>query len=306
MSFRTRSYKRIHTSDSITNKDQTMSIRPRNYKRIYTSNSNTNKDNKKGVHCSFIRCTAAKSERSINLQSGESTINCKWRRSTDRDLNDFSPIYAANNANTRLLRIKKRGLKRVGKKQAIIKDYDDDDRNEDVEHNEKIPLMTQNYHGDDNNDDDDDDDDERDDKLALTNIIKQRKKALPLNNGYFNNIHNFVNRERVKRDILPLNRARQLDELASEQAKIMAAQQSRDHSDLDTLMSNLIKSAPCRRVGENVCRGTSVKLIHKKMMRGPKYAADKNNILDRRYSSFGIGTAPCVDGIVYVCQIYKG
>jgi len=232
---------------------------------------------KKGVHCSFIRCATAKSERNINLQSsGESITNCKWRSSTDRD-NEFSPIYAANNANTKLLRIKKRGLKRSKKKEVIIIDYDKND-----------------------------DDEDRDDKLALTTIIRQRNRALPVNDGYFNNIHNFVNRERVKRNILPLHRARQLDELASEQAKLMAAQQSRAHSDLDTLMSNLIKSAPCRRVGENVCRGTSVQLIHRKMMRGPKYAADKNNILDRRYSSFGIGIAPCVDGIYYVCQIYKG
>jgi len=236
---------------------------------------------KKGVHCSIVRYTKVNSERNINLKSSTTINNCEWRRSRNRDINEFSPIYAANNSTTKVLQIQKRELMREGKRDVITNNYIKDD-------------------------DYDDDDDERDDKLALRRIICQRKKALPLNMGYYNNTHNFVNRERVKRDILPLHRVRHLDELALEQAKIMAAQQSRDHSDLDTLMSNLTKSAPCRRIGENICRGTSVQLIHKKMMIGPKYAADRNNILDRRYSSFGIGVAPCVDGIFYVCQIYKG
>jgi len=228
---------------------------------------------KKGVHCSIIRCTKTESERNINTKSYKNTTNFEWRRSTHSDLKKFTPLYAANNLTTALLRKKKQGSKRKGKKNAIPNNYEEDESEE---------------------------------KLALGNIIKERQKALPLNNGYYNNSHNFVNRERVKRNALPLYRVRQLDELASEQAKIMAAQQSREHSNLDTLMSNLTKQGPCRKVGENVCRGTSIPFIHKKMMLGPKYAADKNNILDRRYSSFGIGVAPCVDGIFYVCQIYKG
>jgi len=228
---------------------------------------------KKGVHCSIIRYNASKTDLSTNLKSCKNTTDCEWQRSTYNDLIDFSPIYSANNLTTTLLQTKKHGFSREGMKVANRKNEDEDEE-----------------------------------KLAFIKIVRERQKALPLNlnDGYFANSHNFVNRERVKRNILPLYRVRHLDELASEQAKIMAGQQSRDHSDLDTLISNIIKPGPCRRVGENVCRGKSIQLVHKKMMSSLKYATDKNNILDRRYSSFGIGVAPDINGIFYVCQIYKG
>ena len=211
---------------------------------------------KEGAHCSIIRSTAVKSEHHINLNSCESTTNYEWSQSTNRDLNNFSPIYAANTLTMTLFRIKK---------------YSDEE-----------------------------------DEVTLTNIISDRTKTLPINNGYLNNSHTLINRERMSRNILPLYRVSQLDELATEQAKIMAGLQCRGHSDLEVLMPKIIESGPCRRVGENVCRETSVQFIHKKMMHSPKCAADKNNILDRRYSSFGVGVSSCVNGILYVCQIYKG
>ena len=71
-------------------------------------------------------------------------------------------------------------------------------------------------------------------------------------------------------------------------------------------MPKILESGPCRTVGENVCKGTSVQFIQKKIMRSPKYESDKNNVLDRRFSSFGVGSAPDVDGILYICQIFKG
>merc|ERR1719491_139895 len=145
---------------------------------------------------------------------------------------------------------------------------------------------------------------ERDEKLALTNIISDRRKALPINIEYLATSHNLINTERVSRNILPLHRARELDELATIQAKIMATRQCRMHSCLDTIMTKILKSGRCRTVGENVCKGTSVDFIIKKIMRSSKYESDKNNILDRRFSSFGVGVASDVDGVLYICQIF--
>ena len=94
-----------------------------------------------------------------------------------------------------------------------------------------------------------------------------------------------------------------LDKLATEQAKLMASQQRQSHSNVDNLVSKISKSGPCGKVGQNVCSGTSIKLIHKKMKR---CRTNKRNMLDHRFSSFGIGAAPDVDGVLYVCRIYKG
>ena len=139
--------------------------------------------------------------------------------------------------------------------------------------------------------------------LVLIDIVGEKRKALPVNLLFIASNHNLVNAERANRGILPLYRMRHLDELATEHAKRMASQQHRFHSNVDDLMSSIIELSPCRKVGENVCRGASIELIHKKMIRS---RTNKINMLDRRFSSFGIGVAPDVDGVLYVCQIYKG
>lgn len=226
---------------------------------------------KKGVRCSIIMSTSFQSERCINPTSHKKTTKYEWRRSSYSDLEDFSPTYAANNITTTLVRIKKYGLRRMSTTT----------KREEVE-------------------------EEKDEKLALTKIIDDRRNALPLNITYLATSHNLINTERVTRNILPLYRAQELDELATIQAKIMAAQQSRAHSCLETIMTKLLQLGRCRTIGENVCRGASVQFIIKKIMRCPKYESEKSNILDRRFSSFGVGVGVDVNGVLYICQIFKG
>jgi len=214
---------------------------------------------KKGVYCSIIRGTCSDSERCIHPESCQKTTNYKWQSSsTINDMNDFAPIYAANNANTTLI-LNRYGLRRT-------------------EEGKKI----------------------------LNAIITERRKALPADVNYLSGIHNHINTERARINILPLYRESQLDDLATKQAKIMAAQRCPVHSTLNALISELFESGPFRKIGENVCRGVSAKSIHKKMMKNAKNESDKNNVLDRRFSSFGVGTAPDVDGVLYICQLFKG
>merc|ERR1712232_1143976 len=91
---------------------------------------------------------------------------------------------------------------------------------------------------------------EEDEKLPLTKFITDRRKALPITNTYFDSSHNIVNRERCIRNILPVYRSIQLDELAKAHAESMAAQQCRFHFETDDLMSKVIMLGPCRLVGE--------------------------------------------------------
>lgn len=245
---------------------------------------------KKGVQCSIVRSTLfTKSNRNIDTDSCADTTNYEWRTSKTND--DFSPMYAANNLTTTLLREGKHGLER---------EWNSGWKNETApnDHDEDIGMEENEQKGEEN--------EQKEEELVFAKLITDRQKALPVNSRYLYSSHNIINRERVKRNILPLYRDRQLDELAIKQAKIMASQQCRAHSDLDALMPKLIESGPCRIVGENICRGSSIQFIHKKLMLSPKHAADKRNIFDRRYSLLGIGSAQCIDGVLYVCQIYKG
>jgi hypothetical protein len=59
------------------------------------------------------------------------------------------------------------------------------------------------------------------------------------------------------------------------------------------------------RIGENVAVGNTIQEIHMAMMSDS--IADRNNILDRRYVYFGMGTAKSQrSGKIYVCQIFQG
>jgi len=281
-SYTTKTAKKIRDTESVHRDSSVQALCFQNERPIYAPNTvkhigkrSRKATTKKGVRCSIIRSTSFKSERCINPTSHKNATNYEWQRSRYSDLKDFSPTYAANNLNTTLIRIKKHGLRRLSTETKMT-------RREREEEEEK------------------------DEKLALTTIISDRRKALPPNMNYLVTSHNLINIERVRRNILPLHRVQELDELATIQAKIMAAQQCRIHSCLNTVMPKILESGPCRTVGENVCRGTSVQFIQKKIMRSPKYESDKNNVLDRRFSSFGVGSAPDVDGILYICQIFKG
>jgi hypothetical protein len=132
-------------------------------------------------------------------------------------------------------------------------------------------------------------------------MIMLRSRQLP-GTWYYSSNHVLVNKERVKRRISPLVRRTQLDEIAREHAETMAAQDALYHS----IPSNLVQKIgrPSRRLGENVSFGESIREIHKTMMEDA--GADRNNILDRRYLTMGMGTARGPNGGLYMCQIFRG
>lgn len=144
-----------------------------------------------------------------------------------------------------------------------------------------------------------------DDGERLTQLtIKQRAKALPRGPGAFGGNHVLINRERVIRSIKPLCREKLLDELAANHAKKLASQEKMEHSSLKKTMRGVLASGPARLIGENICKGKTAQKIHEKMML--RFPQERNNILDRRYTSFGVGSAKSSSGELYIVQIYKG
>lgn len=142
-------------------------------------------------------------------------------------------------------------------------------------------------------------------EYSIARAVRKRAKKLPQGLGYFASLHVLVNQERVSRDIMPLHRSIELDELASIHARYMSEERHLVHSDASNLMTKVSKIGPCRRLGENIQKGKSSKEVHKKMMHS-SILADRNNILDRRYVSFGVGAVKNDYNEVYVCQIFRG
>jgi len=140
-----------------------------------------------------------------------------------------------------------------------------------------------------------------DDDAQELGMIMLRSRNLP-GTWYYSNNHVLVNKERVKRRIPPLMRRTQLDELAREHAETMAAEDALYHSDPNTLVQKI--GRPSRRLGENVMYGDSIREMHRIMLESA--GADKNNMLDRRYLTMGMGTARGQDGGLYMCQIFRG
>ena len=136
---------------------------------------------------------------------------------------------------------------------------------------------------------------------AVTELgqILAKDRQLP-GTWYYSSNHILVNKERVKRNIPALTRRIELDALARERAETMAKDETVKHSNPEECQ---FLFQPCRRFGENVARGTTVRDIHTVMV---KNDADRNNMLDRRYSYMGMGTARGKDGTLYLCQIFKG
>jgi hypothetical protein len=137
-------------------------------------------------------------------------------------------------------------------------------------------------------------------EVALLGKIMERSRHLPGTSHYASN-HIMVNKERTKRVTAPLVRLHELDELARRQAQRMADQSELFHSFPGEIQMNFHR--PSRRFGENVARGVSIHDIHNEMMRN---RADRNNILDRRFTNMGMGSARGLDGNLYLCQIFRG
>jgi len=147
--------------------------------------------------------------------------------------------------------------------------------------------------------------DKRDDIIAneaecLGRIVARARK-LP-GTWYYSSNHVLVNQERTRRTMAPLIRMLELDELARIHAEQMAEEDELRHAEADALRFAL-KDIPHRRLGENVARGESVRSIHNDMM---NTLSNRNNILDRRFSHMGMGTAVGKHGDLYLCQIFRG
>lgn len=129
--------------------------------------------------------------------------------------------------------------------------------------------------------------------------IMAKDRNLP-GTWYYSSVHILINKQRIKRNIPALTRRIELDQLSRERAAAMAESGTVQHGDPDDTQFRLY---PCRRFGENVASGADIRSIHKDMVEN---GADLNNMLDRRYTYFGAGTAKGKDGALYMCQIFKG
>jgi hypothetical protein len=131
--------------------------------------------------------------------------------------------------------------------------------------------------------------------------IMLKSRRLPHNDGYYASNHVMINNERIKRQVPPLKRMRDMDELARVQAQMMATEKSLFHAEPGVIQEQLGRKCG-RRIGENVTRGAGLHAIHALMMAS---LADRNNIMDRRFTCMGVGTAKADDGTLYLCQIFR-
>jgi len=225
----------------------------------------------RGVYCSNMKSTANNSYISVRNDTSKPTSDYQWQCSSTHNHNEYSPIFAANNINTNLLRRK------------IEQDRGRRQNRKVFRNNEENEV-----------------------RFVFQKIVAEKGRELPKQSIQFNSCHVLVNNERLKMVVLPLYRDTNLDKLAFERAKKMASQGYCEHSNANDFMSKKLGLVPFRRIGENVCRGNSLETIHNKIISDRKFTADKNNILDRRFSSFGVGLATSSNGEIYMCQIFKG
>ena len=131
--------------------------------------------------------------------------------------------------------------------------------------------------------------------------IIARSRKLPGTWDYSSN-HVLVNQERTRRTMKPLIRMVELDRLARAHAEQIAEEEELRHVDADALRIAL-NNIPYRRLGENVARGDNIRSMHSDMM---STMSNKNNIVDRRFTHMGMGTALGKNGELYLCQIFRG
>ena len=138
------------------------------------------------------------------------------------------------------------------------------------------------------------------DEEVLGRIMVNSRK-LPKNSGSFASMHVMVNSERTKKYMPPLRRDPEMDQSAREHAEAMA--HANELSYCDELDLGVELDEPHRRLGQNIAKGSDLERIHRSMM---KSIPDKNNLLDRRYTTVGLGSAKSKDGVLYICQIFRG
>lgn len=171
----------------------------------------------------------------------------------------------------------------------------------DKGHHRNTPLIVSNP--DKQRDDDDDAADASttfDEALEL-GMAMARSKNLP-GMWYYSSNHIMVNKERTKRAAAPLTRMRALDELARDHAQAMANEHRLHHIPTEEL-AYALQNVAHRRLGSNVYKGENIRNMHDDMMDD---LANRNNIVDRRFTHMGMGTAMGANGELYLCQIFRG
>ena len=99
-----------------------------------------------------------------------------------------------------------------------------------------------------------------------------------------------------------MEQSQELEALANEHAKAMAARRSTFHSDPKVSLTCLEKQ-PTRRLGENIIAGDNALSMHMKMLED---VTNYTNMVDGRYTEVGMGKARGSDGKYYMCQIFRG
>ncbi len=152
--------------------------------------------------------------------------------------------------------------------------------------------------------------DELDDRKLLKKIMTKAKR-LPQEPGKYASNHVMVNAERAKRNIPPLRRERYFDQIAREQAKIMAEEENLFHIENPTVLKLRLKELDkesqelpdLSRLGTNIGRGKDIVEAQRFMMAA---LAERNNIQDKRFFYFGMGTWIADSGVLYMCQVFGG
>jgi Cysteine-rich secretory protein family len=146
------------------------------------------------------------------------------------------------------------------------------------------------------------------DDEVLHKVLTKASKRLPRHSGNFASLHVMINSERLRHQVAPLQRLPALDEMARQHAAHMGQHQRLQHAELSDLQESLLTShqaAPLCRIGSNVaaCGDGDLLRLFSYMMKDSM--ADRNNILDRRYTCMGVGTFKSnQDGKLYVCQLF--
>lgn len=172
------------------------------------------------------------------------------------------------------------------------------------DHNKGLPIVVRRPHHDVFN--------ETDDRKLLHKIMGNAKK-LPQSSGKYASNHIMVNAERTRKNVPPLRRDRNLDRVARDHAKVMADEKLVRHMDGPTeLQSRILEGQDNSvdrqrlffpRLGVNIARGRSIEDIHKFMIAN---LAERNNVLDKRFATMGMGTARDDNGMIYLCQVFGG
>merc|ERR1740139_753510 len=261
------------------------------FDRNYNMTRKDIKGNKRGVYFSLTEgATFMLASRKLNTPVAVSP-NYEWISASKEDHHEHSPVFSVAKSNIPLLGIKEAELIRDG---AICSGPKNGLHFED-----KKKMLRQ---------------------WLVRSLVKDRQSFMPMSlsdddytstiqsHHLVTSIHVLINRHRAKLNIMQLTRDKNLDEIASNQAKRIADKKGKKHSNLNNLISEIRDSTavPFRRIGENVCGGTSIDDIFEKMMTDHVYVADGNNIFDRRFISFGVGVATSFKGKVYICILFKG